>query len=208
LKDADTMSPSGFGLSADETDFTHEFAIQYFKKAFYFPNLAIGDEDLENPFDLFFDIVKTTSTLDTTPFTKLLRAFKSKVDGEDTVVDYLNGFFNKYVSSNNWVDFFIASTTEQDALKDLMRVVDLMEIMISMDNKTVEAMNTFYKEGDKSTVFNPISRRNLLRDLDAIRSKIFIVYENGRYNSRNRHSEIEKDFKRQTVNNVQNLLKF
>lgn len=208
LKDVDTMSPSGFGLSADETDFTHEFAIQYFKKAFYFPNLAIGDEDLENPFDLFFDIVETTSTLDTTPFTKLLRAFKSKVDGEDTVVDYLNGFFNKYVSSNNWVDFFIASTTEQDALKDLMKVVDLMEIMLSMDNKTVEAMNTFYEEGDKLTVFNPISRRNLLRDLDAIRSKIFIVYENGRYNSRNRHSEIEKDFKRQTVNNVQNLLKF
>jgi hypothetical protein len=189
LKDADTINPSGFGANADDmayedeegnihdAGFTHEFAIQYFKKAFYFPNLAIGDEDLENPFDLFFDIVKTTSTLDTTPFTKLLRAFKSKVDGEDTVVDYLNGFFSKYVSSNNWVDFFIASATEQDALKDLMRVVDLMEIMISMDNKTVEAMNTFYKEGEKLTVFNPISRRNLLRDLYAIRSKIFIVYE-------------------------------
>jgi hypothetical protein len=89
-----------------------------------------------------------------------------------------------------------------------MTIIDLMELMLTMDSKTIEAMNAFYKDGEKLVVFDPISRRNLLRDLDAVKSKIFVVYQNGKFNTRNRHSEIEKDYKKRIVNEVQNLLKF
>ena len=203
-----TIIHTGFMLNGEDVGFDHNFAIRYFEKAFYFPALRAGDEVLQNPFDVFFKIAKIIPTLNQSPFTQLLRTFKTKVDGDASAVDYLEEFFSKYRTTNNWTDFFIANSLDQDALKDLMTIIDLMELMLTMDSKTIEAMNAFYKDGEKLVVFDPISRRNLLRDLDAVKSKIFVVYQNGKFNTRNRHSEIEKDYKKRIVNEVQNLLKF
>jgi hypothetical protein len=83
-----------------------------------------------------------------------------------------------------------------------------MEILLSLDSKTIEAMNVFQDDGRKLVVFDPISRRNLLKDLDALKNKIFVVLRTGLRNSGNRHEEIEKDFRVRTINDVQNLLKF
>jgi hypothetical protein len=83
-----------------------------------------------------------------------------------------------------------------------------MEALLSMDNKTTEAMNEFLDDDKKLVVFDPNSRRNLLKDLDALKNKIFVVLRTGLRNSGNRHEEIEKDYRIRTINDVQNLLKF
>jgi hypothetical protein len=88
-------------LNGEDAGFDHNFAIRYFEKAFYFPALRAGDEVLQNPFDVFFKIAKIIPTLNQSPFTQLLRTFKTKVDGDASAVDYLEEFFSKYRTTNN-----------------------------------------------------------------------------------------------------------
>ena len=56
-------------------------------------------------------------------------------------------------------------------------------------------MNTFHGDADKLVEFDPISRRNLLKNIDVLKNKIYTVYCNGKFNSRNKHAEIETDWK-------------
>jgi len=75
----------------------------------------------------------------------------------------------------------------------LLNVLDLIEILISTDAQTIKAMNTFHGDADKLVEFDPISRRNLLKNIDVLKNKIYTVYCNGKFNSRNKHAEIETD---------------
>jgi hypothetical protein len=69
-------------------------------------------------------------------------------------------------------------------------------------------MNEFYKDEDKLIIFDPLAQKNLIQGLETLKNKIYTVLQNGLRNSGNRHAEIEKDYKRRTLNEVQNLLKF
>ena len=183
----------------------------YLEKAFYFPKLGF-DQDLQNPFDLFFNIVDTASNLNTHPLLKILEAFDEFVYEESEKVAsaarYVEKFFNEYTATRSWSDFFIANVADQDVLKELLNVLDLIEILISTDAQTIKAMNTFHGDADKLVEFDPISKRNLLKNIDVLKNKIYTVYCNGKFNSRNKHAEIETDWKVKTIQDVQNLIKF
>ena len=183
----------------------------YLEKAFYFPKIGF-DQDLQNPFDLFFNIVDTASNLNTHPLLKILEAFDEFVYEEPEKVTsaarYVEKFFNEYTATRSWSDFFIANIADQDVLKELLNVLDLIEILISTDTQTIKAMNTFHGDADKLVEFDPISKRNLLKNIDVLKNKIYTVYCNGKFNSRNKHAEIETDWKVKTIQDVQNLIKF
>ena len=192
----------------DSMDFTDVEA--YLKNCFFVPNLQVGDE-VENPFDSFFDIVEVTTKLNKTPFTALLNTFSRKFYEDENIVTtaaYVENFFNEYVAAKNWTDFFIVNPDDQTNLEKLIEAINMMETLLSIDSKTIETMNAFYDDDRKMVVFDPISKRNLLKDLDVLRNKIFVVLKNGLRNSGNRHEGIEKDFRIRTINDVQNLLKF
>ena len=184
---------------------------EYLKRAFYFPKLGFN-QNIQNPFDLFFNVVDIASNLNTHPLLKILEAFDEFVYEEPEKVAsaarYVEKFFNEYTATRSWSDFFIANIADQDVLKELLNVLDLIEILISTDTQTVKAMNTFHGDADKLVEFDPISRRNLLKNIDVLKNKIYTVYCNGKFNSRNKHAEIETDWKVKTIQDVQNLIKF
>lgn len=190
----------------------HANFVKYVERAFYFPGLNISDnlDNYKNPFETFFNILKTVEQLKPTPLSQILSVFGTKTDSPDivTAADYVESFFNKYASTRNWRDFLIANGNDQTLLESLIEVLDTLEIMVSMDNKTIDMINAFADKDNQFMVFDPIAKRNLLRSIDALRNKIYTVWRNGKMNSGNRHAEIEKDFKRRTLNEVQNLLKF
>ena len=70
----------------------------------------------------------------------------------------------------------------------------MMELLISVDDKTIETLNAFNDKENQFVVFDPIAKRNLLRNIDALKNKIYVVWQNGIRTSGNRHAEIEKDF--------------
>lgn len=184
--------------------------LAFFENAFYFPKSA-PYHDLKNPFDIFFKIVELTKEINKSPVSQILEEFTTKVENKpelNKVKHYIENIFSEYASTKSWTDFFIANEDEQTLLKELMDVIELMDLMISTDKQTIDAMNVFYDKDSQLVSFDPIAQRNLLKGLDAIKEKIYLVYCNGKYNSRNRHSEIEKDAKIQTINDVQNLVKF
>lgn len=183
---------------------------EYVRKAFYFPDINEYTEPIENPFDIFFKIVETTAELNKHPFSKVLSVFNTlKGDVENnTAMHFVESQFDKYVSTKDWKDFFIANTNDQELLSDLIYTINLMKLLISTDPKVLELMNEFYKDEDKLVVFDPLARKNLIQGLETLKNKIYTVLQNGLRNSGNRHAEIEKDYKRRTLNEVQNLLKF
>lgn len=199
----------------DRNDLDHNGAysleqiLDYVEHCFYVPNLKIGDV-VENPFKTFFDIINAASSLVGTPFSSLLIDFQTKIgaDSEASVTRYVENFFNEFTSSKDWTDFFIVNPDDQTNLTKVIELINTMEALLSIDNKTIEAMNEFLDDDRKLVVFDPISRRNLLKDLDALKNKIFVVLRTGLRNSGNRHEEIEKDYRIRTINDVQNLLKF
>lgn len=183
---------------------------EYVGKAFYFPNIEDYTESIENPFDIFFKILETTSELNKHPFSQILSVFNTlKGDVENnTAMHFIESQFDKYISTKDWKDFFIANTGDQELLQDLIYTINLMKLLISTDPKVLELMNEFYKDEDKLVIFDPLAQKNLIQGLETLKNKIYTVLQNGLRNSGNRHAEIEKDYKRRTLNEVQNLLKF
>lgn len=177
--------------------------------AFYFPNLAFGNS-FENPFDSFFDITEIIGTLNKSPFAELLNGFHRMTDDKDAInaTNYIENLFSKYKSTKDWREFFIANPADQKLLQQLIVTIDLIETLISTDAKTAELLNSVLSEEDRLVIFNPIAKRNILKDLDTLKNKIYTVWKNGIHNANNRHGEIEKGFQSTMINKVQNLLKF
>lgn len=209
IKDIESDSTQE-NLAAEGVNF--DDALDFIKKAFYIPALTLGDVNVENPFDIFFKITDIVGRLNRTPISQILNAFAKEMDEagniKTSVAAFIENFFDGYISAKNWKDFIIANGDDQKLLKGILDVLSMMELLISVDDKTIETLNAFNDKENQFVVFDPIAKRNLLRNIDALKNKIYVVWQNGMRTSGNRHAEIEKDFKRRTINEVQNLLKF
>lgn len=209
VKDIESNSTQ---INLEDAGVNFDDALDFIKKAFYIPALTLGEVDVENPFDIFFKIVDVVGNLNRTPISQILNTFVKEIDGDNnvktSVAAFIENFFDGYISTKNWKDFIIANGDDQKLLKGILDVLSMMELLISVDDKTIEIMNAFYDKENQFVVFDPIAKRNLLRNIDALKNKIYVVWQNGIRTSGNRHAEIEKDFKRRTINEVQNLLKF